>query len=891
MHSTIVASNAGQLRGCTSFDASISMATETAIFTTLHDMTLTALAPGDTLLSRLVMPRAIRAPGTTTTAAPYSAEPSIPSAPPISPHSRALDTPIAACAATTHHGDTRDELFATRACASCRESLLNRTGPSSSASSAHGSCRSVRFDVVEVTNAPSKAAGLYGQTRAGPTRWMARPHNRTRRAIEPNALPPHQAAMSYLCRLPLILCTAMALAQPAGAAAVVTTEQVRAELVAQAPEGVAPGKPLWLGLRIEHQPHWHTYWKNPGDSGLPTTLSWTLPVGVATGDIAWPTPTRLPVGPLMNYGYEGVLLLPVPATVGSDFRAQALDVKLSAQWLVCKDVCIPQQGEFTLSIPAQASTAIYGAAFDAARAAVPQPAPGATAQAVLANDAKTLQVAVSGLPAALRGRDLVLIAETAGVVDPAARHTSRWDGETWHAQLPISAQRFESPAQMKAVLLAPGAVAGVQVAFAIAGQWPASAAPAAEPGAVAPPAMGFGLALALAVVGGMLLNLMPCVFPILSLKLLGFAGHAHSRRSLLAGGLAYGAGVVLSFVALAAVLLALRAGGEQIGWGFQLQSPLFVAVLAVLFTLIALNLAGLFEFAMLLPSGMASMRLRHPLADAALTGVLAVAVASPCTAPFMGAALGLAVTLPEGQALSLFAALGIGMALPYLAASAWPGLARSMPKPGAWMATFKTAMAFPMLATVVWLAWVLGQQTSVDGVAALLAVLVALSFALWAWGRIDSGRFARMAWSALGLVLLGAVLAWALPSWREANAAAPSADPAAPWAPWSSQRVAALNAEGRAVFVDFTAAWCVTCQVNKRTTLGDAAVLADFDARHVALLRADWTRRDAAISAELTRLGRNGVPVYAIYKPGQALPTLLPELLSPQSLHEALARP
>jgi thiol:disulfide interchange protein len=707
--------------------------------------------------------------------------------------------------------------------------------------------------------------------------------------------------MPTLRRLPLLLalCTSPWLAQ--AATAVVSTEQVRAELVAHAPEGVAPGKPVWLGLQIEHQPHWHTYWKNPGDSGLPTTLAWQLPAGVAAGDIDWPTPKKLPVGPLVNYGYEGKLLLPVPLTVGSAFDAKVLDIKLSAQWLVCKEVCIPQQGEFALSIPAQASTAGHAQAFGAAQAARPQPAAGAQARAELVDDAKALRVTVTGLPAALHGRELAFFAETAGVIEHAARVPARWDGDAWQAQVPVSAQRFESPSQMPVVLVAPGAGAGVQVSLAIAGAWPALAAPAAPvlqaepaipapPAAPPPPAIGFGLALVFALVGGALLNLMPCVFPILSLKLLGFAGHAHQRRALLAGGLAYSAGVVLSFVALAALLLALRAGGEQIGWGFQLQSPLFIAALAVLFTLIALNLAGLFEFGTLLPSGLASMRLRHPLADSALTGVLAVAVASPCTAPFMGAALGLAFTLPPAQALSLFAALGVGMALPYLAVSAWPGLARAMPRPGAWMASFKTAMAFPMLATVVWLAWILGQQTGIDGVAALLAVLVALAFALWAWGRIESGRFARTAWSATGVVLLGTVLAWALPSWREAHAT-PSSPAAARWQTWSPERVAALQAEGRTVFVDFTAAWCVTCQVNKRTTLGNAAVLADFDAQRVVLLRADWTRRDAAISAELARLGRNGVPVYALYRPGQAMPALLPELLSPQALRDALAAP
>ncbi|MES2960064.1 MAG: thioredoxin family protein [Pseudomonadota bacterium] len=701
----------------------------------------------------------------------------------------------------------------------------------------------------------------------------------------------------------LLLTAVAALALPVLAAGtVVTTEQVRAELVAHAPDGIGPGKPVWLGLQIDHQPHWHTYWKNPGDSGLPTTLDWRLPSGVTAGDIAWPTPKKLPVGPLVNYGFEGRLLLPVPLDVGPSFNGDALDVKLSAQWLVCKDVCIPQQGEFALTIPARASTALHAAAFATARAAMPLPAPGAQAHAELVDDAKTLRVKLTGLPAALHGRELAFFAETAGVIEHAARVEARWDGASWHAQVPISSQRFESPAQMQAVLVAPGATAGVQVNLAITGAWPALAAPAsptvqgetpppAAPAAPAAPALSFGLALLFAVVGGALLNLMPCVFPILSLKLLGFAGHAHSRRALVAGGLAYSAGVVLSFVALAALLLLLRAGGEQLGWGFQLQSPLFIAALAVLFTLIALNLAGLFEFGTLLPSGLASMRLRHPLADSALTGVLAVAVASPCTAPFMGAALGLAFTLPAAQALSVFAALGVGMASPFMVASAWPALARAMPRPGAWMATFKTAMAFPMLATVVWLTWVLGQQTGIDGAAALLALLVALAFALWAWSRVDGGSFARAAWSTTGIVLLAAVLAWALPSWREANAAAPAQAADARWQAWSPARVAALHGEGRTVFVDFTAAWCVTCQVNKRTTLGNAAVLADFDAGRIALLRADWTRRDAVISTELARLGRSGVPVYALYRPGQSLPTLLPELLSPQALRDALAAP
>ena len=692
----------------------------------------------------------------------------------------------------------------------------------------------------------------------------------------------------------LLFAGATQAAQPRGS--VVTTEQVRAELVAHAPEGVADGKPVWLGLVIEHQPEWHTYWRNPGDSGLPTTLVWQLPAGATAGEIAWPTPKRLPVGPLMNYGYEGKLLLPVPVTVAPDFKGNALEVKLTAQWLVCKDICIPEQGEFSLSVPARATTAAHSALFNAAWAARPVNAAGARTTAELVDGAKALRVSIAGLPSAWQGKTLAFFPEQAGVIEHAQKFEARWDGATWRADVPISAQRFESPTQMHAVLTAPGQAAGQRVSLNIAGTWPAIVAPALPAVAIDPPPlpstppMAYGAALLFALIGGALLNLMPCVFPILSLKVLGFAGHAHSRRALVGGGISYSVGVVLSFVALAALLIVLRAGGEQIGWGFQLQSPGFVAALAVLFTLIALNLAGLFEFVSLLPSGMASLRLRHPLADSALTGVLAVAVASPCTAPFMGAALGLAFTLPSAQALLLFAALGLGMALPYLAMSLWPGLARAMPKPGAWMATFKTVMAFPMLATVVWLTWVLGQQTGIDGAAALLAVLVALAFALWAWGRVDASRVARTTWSVIGALLLAATLAWALPTWHEAQAV--SAMPTSAqnhWQPWSAERVAQLNAEGRTVFVDFTAAWCVTCQVNKRTTLGDKTLLAEIDAKRIVLLRADWTRRDAAISNELSRLGRNGVPAYAVYKPGQSAPVLLPELLSVQTVRNALS--
>ncbi len=714
----------------------------------------------------------------------------------------------------------------------------------------------------------------------------------------------------------LVLSTLLALSAPSAAlaqgsagspvTAVVTTPQVRAELVAHAPEGVAPGKPVWLGLKIEHQPHWHTYWKNPGDSGLPTTLQWTLPAGVQAGDIAWPTPKRLPIGPLMNYGYEDTLLLPVAVTVPAGFAGGTLDVRLRADWLVCKEVCIPEGGDFALQVPAQAATAGHAALFDAAQRAQPTPLAGAQATAEVRDGA--LLVRVAGLPAAWRGKPLAFFPETAGVINNAAKAPGDWAGGDWSARIPLDPQRTEGPTVLPAVLVAEGVMPGGQLQVQVTTPWPATPGPA-QPGALpalgegtvtgspatgtAAAPVGFGLALLLALLGGALLNLMPCVFPVLSLKVLGFAAHAHDRRQLLAGGLAYTAGVVLSFVALAGLLLALRAGGEQLGWGFQLQSPAVVAALAALFTLIGLNLAGVFEFGSVLPSSVAAARARHPLVDSALTGVLAVAVASPCTAPFMGASLGLAVTLPAVQALAVFAALGLGMALPYLAASAWPAVARALPRPGVWMAHFKTVMAFPMFATVVWLVWVLGQQAGIDGVAVLLALLVALAFVAWSLGSPALGPKARAGFGTAAVLLLGAALVWGAPTLRqEAQAGTSSAASTAAsddWQPWSAERVAQAQAEGRPVFVDFTAAWCVSCQFNKRTTLSDAEVKADFKARNVLLLRADWTRRDPAITAELARFGRNGVPVYLVYAPGAARPQVLSEILSVSEVRQALA--
>ena len=695
----------------------------------------------------------------------------------------------------------------------------------------------------------------------------------------------------------------------------VHSDQVTAELLVHAPQGIAPGNPVWLGLQLTHAPDWHTYWQNPGDSGLPTQLEWQLPTGVLAGDIGWPTPKKFPLGPLANYGYDGTVLLSVPLTITPEFNAPKLDVGLNASWLACRKECIPEDAQLQINVPRQQPVTVNGVAFEEALANIPKYI--ANNSLKLSVKGEFIDILWSQPPTKWQGKRLEFFPITPGLTEPGAPWTQEWTAQGWSARVPLSPLRSESVQQLPLVLAladvphGEAAEAGVATASSVEGTWPpvqglgnAGVSPALEAAlqenaarAPASPASSGGADIGLmgallgALLGGMVLNLMPCVFPVLAIKVLAFAQHAEDTRAHRLGGLAYTVGVVVSFLALGGLLLGLRAAGEQLGWGFQLQSPATVAGLATLFTVIALNLAGLFEFGSVLPSSVASLQAKHPVVDSFLTGVLATAIASPCTAPFMGASLGLAVALPTGQALAVFGSLGMGMALPYLLASWVPAVARALPRPGAWMNTLRQFMAFPMWATVVWLLWVLGQQTGIDGVAALLMCLVVLALLIWALGLHGRARPMLAGLAALGL----AWLLWGVgPQMVRLSDDALSSASASPaqgltWQTWSAERQAELLAQGRTVFVDFTAAWCVTCQYNKRTTLANTDVMADMAKHQVVLLRADWTRRDPTVTQALALLQRSGVPTYALHRAGQ--PTqVLSEVLSVQEVRDALAK-
>jgi thiol:disulfide interchange protein len=661
---------------------------------------------------------------------------------------------------------------------------------------------------------------------------------------------------------------------------------------------IQPGTPFWVGLQFKTRPGWHTYWRNPGDSGSPTRVDWTLPSRFKAGELVYPYPERFPIGPLMNFGYKGENLLLTEITPPANLpTARPVTLKAAASWLVCEVECIPEDATFTLTLPVTSDAPTVDStvadAFAKTRQAVPQPSPwNVTFQQeqndlVLRVDAPKLQAGRIEQASFFPDRD--------GVIANAAAQSVGFDDKG--LTLRVARGQQAMPDKVEGVLVLREKLEGQTTtqAIAIAAQ-PAKASAATSPASAPATAQSLWQTLLLALVGGIVLNLMPCVFPVLSLKALGIAHKAQqSAQQARLHGIAFTAGVLASFAALVSVLLVLRGLGQQIGWGFQLQSPAFVLVMVYVLFAVGLNLSGVFVVGasiMGLGQGLAS---KSGYVGEFFTGVLATVMATPCTAPFMATAVSVALTQPAPLAIAIFLTLGLGLALPYLIISFTPALRRYLPKPGAWMETFQQLLAFPIYAAVAWLLWVLTLQAGTDGLAVALAGLIAIAFAAWLYQKTQTSRqfwrrvclVGSLSTLVLALTLTPLVGTSPKPSSQATN---PSTNSGLAWQPYTSEQLETLRQSGQPVFVNFTAAWCVTCLMNERVALSQPEVIAAFKQTGVALVKADWTNRDTTITEALSKFGRSGVPLYVLYPRGldRGEPVVLPQVLAPAIVQDAL---
>ena len=705
---------------------------------------------------------------------------------------------------------------------------------------------------------------------------------------------------------------------------------VTATLVSDA-AAIVPGQPFTVALRMQHDPHWHSYWIAAG-TGYPTSLTWTLPEGFTAGDIQWPVPHTLKdsSGKIIGNGYDGDNLLlveitpPLPGFRASENPGQTpggqraatgplapgTNVKLSAvaEWLMCMDVCMPGDAKLEVSFPVAAAASAdtnWTKAIADTRRKLPDTNTGWNVSASHDDKSATLRLTPK-TGTTHQPTDMRFFAAD-GFVDYTAPQAIRQENGGWVLVMPLDTAADKNAKRLTGVLAsASGWSAGsgydgliIDAGFVFEKTVTANAT--TSPITPATPASGSPLpapssllaTLFLAFVGGMILNLMPCVFPVLGIKILGFVNQSGSDRAkIVKHGLVFALGVLLSFWTLAGALLVLRAGGSQLGWGFQLQSPAFVFGMAVFLLIFALNMSGLFEIGLSATGVGGDLQMKDGFMGSFFTGALATLVATPCSAPFLAPALGAALSLSAGQSILIFTAIAVGLALPYLLLSIFPQAVKLLPRPGAWMETFKQFMAFPLYATVGWLLWVLAGQTKDDDNGLLLIsfgfVLVAMG--AWAYGRFGQAH-GKPRKQLFGRVFAAALLAGGLyTGWPKTAPVAVAGSYQVAWEKWSPAAITAAQATGHIVYVDFTARWCATCQTNKAAVFHNDEVLAALAKNNVVLLRGDWTNRDPLITAELARWNRSAVPFNLIYAPGKPDPVVLPELLTPGKVLAALAQ-
>ena len=670
------------------------------------------------------------------------------------------------------------------------------------------------------------------------------------------------------------------------------TDRIEAELVPMS-AWAAPGSTAVVAVKQTIRPGWHTYWRNPGDSGGATSLAWSLPQGVRAGDIVWPVPERQRLSGLMNYGYSGEVYLAVPIEVPATARAgTVLPLTVEASFFVCSaEMCVPEDLTLRLALPIREGAAPldrrHGEAITAVLETAPRPA-GIEAR-IAAEDGALILGAAGGPLAGRNPGPSYFFPFEKGIIDHAAVQTGAWgpQGLTLRLQPGGDVRAAGLSGPVEGVLVTahgaweiraePGAA---PAATSGSGELAAAAEGAAGPDPVeAPNLAGFAQALLFAVLGGLILNLMPCVFPILALKALHLARSGGEEAAARRDSLAYAAGAILGTGALGLALLAIRAGGSAVGWAFQLQDPRSILLLTLLATAITLNLLRAFELPVV--AGEASP------AGSFGTGALAAFVATPCAGPFLGAALGTALLLPAAGSIAVFAMLGLGLALPFVAVAFIPALRKRLPRPGPWMARLQRILAVPMALTVLgclWLLWRLG------GTSGLIAGLVSL--ALLVTSLVLAGRSQKRGQPAVGLAVILLLVAAVVPIVGLGRGeVAVAARPAPGTEAWSVAAVARAQAAGKPAFVYFTADWCITCKANEAAAINRGSVRDAFRKAGVVTLVGDWTNGDPAITRLLESQGRAGVPLYLWYEPGKTEPEELPQVLTPGLLSDRALRP
>ncbi len=666
--------------------------------------------------------------------------------------------------------------------------------------------------------------------------------------------------------------------------------KVAAELIAPT-TSIRTGEPFKVGLHQRIIPNWHTYWKNPGDSGEPTRLTWTLPPGFSASPIAWPIPDAIPVGHLTNFGYSSEVLLPVTITPPATYDGTSVTLEAKAEWLACDKICVPEDKIVRLTLPINS-----GASTPAPSASADLFAATARAQPVAMDWPARVSRTSEGLRLDIQAPDLDrarisgvrFFPNAWGYVEHAAPQRLSWNERGPSLSLTAGELASAGMKSLDGVLVLTEQLSGGEsvrngVVLQATTRMTGAVAGSGTSAQAADTPSGLWQAVLFAILGGLILNLMPCVLPILSIKVMSLAGERDGgRRDQVSGAMAFLAGVLTSFAVLAAVLAILRGTGEALGWGFQFQSPGFVLAMAALFLAMGLSMSGVFDVGSNIVGAGQGLASRSGPAGSFFVGVLATIAATPCTAPFMGVAMGFALTRPAIEMMAVFLALGFGFALPLVALSISDGARRLLPRPGPWMETLKQALAFPLYATVAWLVWVLSLQTGSDGVLAAAVVLVTVAFAAWIFGR-PTPAFPWRASSAA--IACAAALAISMPLLRAAPASSPETRVARPSPdaaePFTAARVAELRSAGRPVFVNLTAAWCISCKVNEQIALATDGVRRAIAEHNIAYLKGDWTSRDARITAVLQAYGRAGVPLYLLYPADPTAEAIvLPQLLT-----------